>query len=70
MPAESDKNNESETYLYDTRFEFGKDNPFLNDIGREKLQKLKRYIKEHTDDFTEIDYLEDSRYLIMKPNTE
>jgi len=35
-----------------------------------KIRKLKRYIKENISDFTEVDFKNDSRYLIIKPDTE
>jgi len=56
--------------LSDTRFEYFSDNPFANDTQKIKLRKLKCYIKDNIENFTEINYKSDSRYLIIKPDTE
>jgi len=56
-------------YLCDTRFNYGSDNPFSGDPNKIKLRQLKKYIDNHSEDFTNIDYKNDSRYLIMMPNT-
>ena len=54
--------------LYDSRFAFRYDNPFEKDINKECLKKLKQYFAANQEKFTEIDYLADSRYLILCPN--
>lgn len=56
--------------LYDMRFAFDSDNPFENDSTKTSLNKLKKYLSEHADDFTEIDYLDTSKYIMVCPNLE
>lgn len=56
--------------LYDSRFTFKYDNPFEKDSGKEYLKKLKEYFANNQDKFTEIDYYEDSRYLILCPEVD
>ena len=55
--------------LYDIRFAFKHDNPFPNDTNKEHLKELKKYLASNQDKFTEVDYLNDSRYLIICPET-
>lgn len=54
--------------LYDSRFAFRYDNPFEKDSSREYLKQLKQFLASNQEKFTEIDYLSDSRYLILCPN--
>jgi hypothetical protein len=51
--------------LYDTRFLFKNDNPF----GSNSLKsgKLLTHINRHPEDFIEIDYLTESRYMMLAP---
>lgn len=56
--------------LYDLRFAYKFDNPFPDDTNREKLKKLQKYIAANQDKFTEINYLNDSRYLILRPDVK
>ena len=51
--------------LYDIRFAFKHDNPFPNDPNKEYLKELKKYLASNQDVFTEVDYLNDSRYLTI-----
>lgn len=51
--------------LYDSRFSFRHDNPFERDSDRSYLKRLQQYFAQNQEKFTEIDYLEDSRYLIL-----
>ena len=55
--------------LYDIRFAFKHDNPFPNDTNKEHLKELKKYLASNQDKFTEVDYLNDSRFLIICPET-
>lgn len=54
--------------IYDIRFAFKYDNPFENDSNRDRLKELKQYFASNQEKFTEIDYLNDSRYLMLCPN--
>ena len=54
--------------LYDIRFAFDSDNPFERDNTKTNLNKLKKYLAEHASEFTEIDYLNNSKYLMVCPN--
>lgn len=56
--------------LYDIRFAFKFDNPFPNDPNKEYLKELKKYLSANQDKFTEVNYLNDSRYLIICPETK
>lgn len=56
--------------LYDIRFAFDSDNPFEQDHTKTCLNKLKKHLAEHADDFTEIDYLETSKYLLVCPDVK
>ena len=56
--------------LYDLRFAYKFDNPFPDDPNREKLKKLQKYLAANQDKFTEINYLNDSRYLTICPETK
>ena len=56
--------------MIDTRYYFGRDNPFLNDPIGDKKKKLKEYILAHTDVFNEIDVMYDNRYMILFPETQ
>lgn len=56
--------------LYDIRFAFKFDNPFPNDPNKEYLKELKKYLSMNQDKFTEVNYLNDSRYLIICPETK
>ena len=56
--------------LYDLRFAYKFDNPFPDDPNREKLKKLQKYLGANQDKFTEVNYLNDSRYLIICPETK
>ena len=56
--------------LYDLRFAYKFDNPFPDDPNREKLKKLQKYLSANQDKFTEVNYLNDSRYLIICPETK
>lgn len=56
--------------LYDIRFAFKFDNPFPNDPNKEYLKELKKYLSTNQDKFTEVNYLNDSRYLIICPETK
>ena len=58
------------TSLYDIRFAFKFDNPFPNDPNKEYLKELKKYLSANQDKFTEVNYLNDSRYLIICPETK
>lgn len=55
--------------LYDLRFAYKFDNPFPDDPNREKLKQLQKYLAANQDKFTEVNYLNDSRYLIICPET-
>lgn len=59
-----------ESTLIDTRFCYESDNPWNDDPTGDKKRKLKKYISMRPDDFTEIDYLIDNRYMILYPDTE
>lgn len=54
--------------LYDIRFAFDSDNPFDSDTTKTHLNKLKKYLAENAETFTEIDYLENSKYLMVCPD--
>lgn len=54
--------------LYDSRFSFRHDNPFEKDSSKEYLKKLQQYFASNQAKFTEIDYLNDSRFLILCPD--
>ena len=56
--------------LYDLRFAYKFDNPFPDDTNRDKLKRLQRYLAANQDKFTEVNYLNDSRYLIICPETK
>ncbi len=56
--------------IYDSRFNFNHDNPFDNDANKQYLTKLKRYLASNQSKFTEIDWYEDSRYLILRPDLD
>lgn len=56
--------------LYDIRFAFKFDNPFPNDPNKDYLKELKKYLATNQDKFTEVNYLNDSRYLIICPETK
>ena len=56
--------------LYDLRFAYKFDNPFPDDPNREKLKRLQKYLGTNQDKFTEVNYLNDSRYLIICPETK
>lgn len=56
--------------LYDIRFAFKFDNPFPNDPNKDYLKELKKYLSTNQDKFTEVNYLNDSRYLIICPETK
>lgn len=53
--------------LYDIRFAFDSDNPFEKDSSKIYLNKLKKYLADNADTFTEIDYLDTSKYLMVCP---
>lgn len=53
--------------LFDIRFAFKFDNPFPNDPNKESLKKLKKYLISNASKFTEINWLNDSRYLVICP---
>jgi hypothetical protein len=48
--------------LYDSRFMFRHDNPFETNDNKDHLKK---YLAAHADKYTVIDYLNDSRYLLL-----
>jgi len=54
----------------DIRFAFRYDNPFENDYGGNKLNKLKEYIKSNSTKFVSFDWLNKSRYGVIKDNSE
>ena len=54
--------------IYDSRFMFKYDSPFEGDANKELLMKLKRYIAQNNNQFTEIDWFTESRYLILQPD--
>ena len=56
--------------IYDSRFNFNHDNPFDNDTNKQYLTNLKRYFANNQSKFTEIDWYEDSRYLILRPDLD
>lgn len=56
------------TKLYDIRFAFNHDNPFRNDIQCVKVKNLKQHLAAHHEQFVEVNYLNDSRYLILCPD--
>ncbi|MGI5841521.1 MAG: hypothetical protein ACOX6N_04875 [Patescibacteria group bacterium] len=56
--------------LYDIRFAYKFDNPFPNDPNKEYLKELKKYLATNQEKFTEVNYLNDSRYLIICPETK
>ena len=56
--------------LYDLRFAYKFDNPFPDDPNREKLKRLQKYLATNQSKFTEVNYLNDSRYLIICPETK
>ena len=56
--------------LYDLRFAYKFDNPFPDDLNREKLKKLLKYLEVNQDKFTEVNYLDDSRYLLLCPDVK
>ena len=56
--------------LYDIRFAFLYDNPFPNDPSKEYLKELRKYLAANQDKFTEVNYLDDSRYLTICPQTK
>lgn len=56
--------------LYDIRFAFDTDNPFEHDSTKTCLNKLKKYLAEHADEYTVIDYLNNSKYLMVCPNVK
>lgn len=56
--------------LYDSRFIFRHDNPFEKDTDRTYLKRLQQYFADNQDKFTEIDYYDDSRYLILCPDVK
>lgn len=58
-----------ENSLIDTRFQYSLDNPFPEDVMGDKKRKLKKYIAMYPDDFTEIDYLTDNRFMVLFPET-
>lgn len=62
--------NLAQTTLYDIRFAFKYDNPFQNDSTQSHLKQLKQYINASAERFTEVNYLTDSRYLIICPDTK
>lgn len=56
--------------LYDIRFAFKFDNPFPNDPNKEYLKELRKYLAANQNTFTEVNYLTDSRYLTICPDTK
>ena len=56
--------------LYDIRFAFKFDNPFPNDTNKEYLKELRKYLAANQDKFTEVNYMNDSRYLTICPETK
>lgn len=56
--------------LYDIRFAFKFDNPFPNDPNKEYLKELRKYLAANQDKFTEVNYMNDSRYLTICPETK
>lgn len=56
--------------LYDIRFAFKYDNPFPHDQNKEYLKQLRKYFASHQSEFTELDYLNDSRYLTICPKVK
>ena len=56
--------------LYDLRFAYKFDNPFPDDLNREKLKRLQKYLAANQDKFTEVNYLNDSRYLLLCPEVK
>ena len=56
--------------MYDIRFAFLYDNPFPNDPSKEYLKELRKYLAANQDKFTEVNYLDDSRYLTICPQTK
>lgn len=56
--------------LYDIRFAFAKDNPFEQDATKTCINKLKKYLADNADTFTEIDYLNTSKYLLVCPDVK
>jgi len=56
--------------IYDLRFAYKFDNPFPDDPNRDKLKRLQKYLAANQDKFTEVNYLTDSRYLIICPDTK
>lgn len=54
--------------IYDSRFIFHYDNPFENDPNKDLLTKLKKYLEQNQSKFTEFDWCDDSRYLVLQPN--
>ena len=56
--------------LYDLRFAYKFDNPFPDDLNREKLKKLQKYLAANQEKFTEVNYLNDSRYLLLCPEVK
>ena len=56
--------------IYDARFAFRYDNPFEGDINKSCLTKLKQYFASNQQKFTEVDWYDDSRYLILRPDIQ
>ena len=56
--------------IYDLRFAYKFDNPFPDDPNKDKLKRLQKYLAANQDKFTEVNYLTDSRYLIICPDTK
>ena len=59
----------AEIALHDIRFAFKYDNPFPNDPNREQLKQLKRHLSSNAGKFTDVNWLDDSRYLVICPET-
>lgn len=60
------RSNQMDVPIYDIRFAFNYDNPFQDDQDRSKLKKLKQYLAANQSQFVGANYLEDSRYLIIR----
>lgn len=53
--------------MFDLRLAYINDNPFEKDMGKNKLNIMKQYIRDHNTDFIDFNYLNDSRYLEAVP---
>lgn len=60
----------SDIPLYDITFLFRGDNPFKDDPTRAKLRQLHNYIEENQEEFTDVNYITDSRYVSILDDTE